>query len=215
MHYFKSLIHEWFVLFNQSILTASLVVMKFLKGCWAAASLDLCSALGNFPAAGVSELCGPHQRDSSLSDLQTGVGGSTQNERDMCPAGPSPTSEVPALPTYLRTSTLSVSSSNNEHPCPLCLQNKGHDEPFSSQIPHRDTGPGVSSSQLTKAHIILFSNFLHLNVPSVSCLRPTDSKGMIFPIRIYFVVVNKIQGSHNVLVFVLSVVILSVLVCGM
>ncbi|CAN0223783.1 unnamed protein product [Rangifer tarandus platyrhynchus] len=71
--------------------------------------------------AGVSELYGPHQQDSSLSDLQTGVGGSTQNERDMCPAGPSPTSKVPALPTYLRTSTISVSSSNNEHPCPLCL----------------------------------------------------------------------------------------------
>lgn len=202
MHYFKSLIHEWFVLFNQSILTASLVVMKFLKGCWAASSLDLCSVLCNFSAAGVSELRGPHQRDSSLADLQTGVGGSTQNERDMCPAGPSPTSKVPALPTYLLTSTLSVSSSNNEYPCPLCLQGKGHEEPFSSQIPLRDTGPGASSSQLTKSHVILFSDFLHLNVPSISCLSPTDSKGMILPICIYFVVVNKIQGSHNILAFV-------------
>ena len=164
MHYFKSLIHEWFVLFNQSILTASLVVMKFLKGCWAASSLDLCSVLCNFSAAGVSELRGPHQRDSSLADLQTGVGGSTQNERDMCPAGPSPTSKVPALPTYLRTSTLSVSSSNNEYPCPLCLQGKGHEEPFSSQIPLRDTGPW---SFLLPAHEI--SRYTLLRLPSFEC----------------------------------------------
>ena len=34
-------------------------------------------------------------------------------------------------------------------------------------------------TQLTKAHVILFSNFLHLNVPSVSCLSSTDSNGFI------------------------------------
>lgn len=138
--------------------------MKFLKGCWTASSLDLCSVLCSFSAAGVSELCGSHQRDSSLSDLQTGIGDSTQNERDMCIAGPCPTSKVPALPTYLLTSTLSVFSSNNEHPSPLCLQDKGHEEPFSSQMPHRDTGPGVSSYPAHKS-----SRYTLLKLPSFEC----------------------------------------------
>ena len=52
----------------------------------------------------------------------------------MCIAGPCPTSKVPALPTYLLTSTLSVSSSNNEHPSPLCLQDKGHEEPLLKEM---------------------------------------------------------------------------------
>ena len=60
-------------------------------------------------------------------------------------------------------------------------------------------------TQLTKAHVILFSNFLHLNVPSVSCLSSTDSKGMILPICVYFVVVNilvvyKVSGHCNLTV---------------
>lgn len=50
---------------------------------------------------------------------------------------------------------------------------------------------------------MLFSNFPNLNVASVSCLDTTDSKGIILPISIYFVMVNKKKGSYKIPVFVL------------
>lgn len=188
---------------------------KVFKGCWTASSLDLCSVLCNFSAAGVSELCGsppvrlltvwPSDRHSRQHPEWEG--------HVYCRSLPHAKGSSSAhLPPHQHTFCL---QSYTEHLSPLCLQGQGSWRallfinslqrywPWSFLLP--------SSQKLT----LYFSQLPSFNVPSVSCLSSTNSKGMILPICIYFVVVNKILVSHNILVFVLSVVILSVLVCGM
>lgn len=145
----------------------------------------LCSL--HCPAAWVAEPCRPHQGDSLLSDLQTGIGRSAQNEGGCVYLRPRPrgVSKVSALPSCLLTSILSTVLVTTPSPQPF-LQDKGCEE----SCLQTDTGPVVSFYPAHESSHYTLSSVLNLNVPSVSCFSPTDSKGMILPICIYFVIVK-------------------------